>query len=63
MDRLAVRWRSLVRRSGVERELDAELQFHLDQQIEENLAAGMGPDDARFSAQRALGALASVKEK
>ena len=62
VDRLTVRLRSLVKRSHVERELDAELQFHLDQHIEENVAAGMSPEQARASALRDLGALASVKE-
>jgi hypothetical protein len=40
-DRLRVRLRSLSKRGRIERELDAELRFHLDQQIGENIAAGM----------------------
>ncbi len=35
--------------------LDAELQFHLDQQIQENLASGMSPEEARCAALRAFG--------
>jgi len=30
--------------------LDEELQFHIDHQIEENLAAGMEPEEARRAA-------------
>jgi predicted permease len=60
--RLAIRLRSLFKRTHVERELDAELQFHLAQQVEENLAAGMNMEEARSSALRSLGALAYVKE-
>lgn len=36
-----LRLRSLFKRSRVESELDDELQFHLEKQVEENIAAGM----------------------
>jgi hypothetical protein len=39
--RVSVGWRAVVRRKRVEQELDAELRFHLQQQIDENIAAGM----------------------
>jgi hypothetical protein len=54
-DKLLLQWRSLFRRHDVEHELDAELRFHLDQQIEENLAAGMSPEEARYAARRMIG--------
>ena len=60
--RLTMRWRSLVRRATVEEELDRELQFHLDQQIAEHLAAGMGADEARAAALRSMGGVTRVKE-
>ncbi len=62
-EKLRLRWRSLVRRGRVERELDDELRFHLDQQIAENLAAGMSAKDARYAARRAVGAIEQVKEE
>ncbi len=34
--------------------LNDELQFHLDQQIAENVAQGMTPEEARFAALRTL---------
>jgi len=44
MGRLAtiirMRLRSLVSRGAVEQELDEELQYHLDRQIDEYIAAG-----------------------
>ena len=46
INNLRLRLRSLLRRSQVEQELNAELQFHLEQQIEENLAAGMSREEA-----------------
>lgn len=37
----------LIRRGHAGAQLHDELQFHLDQQIAENQAAGMGSDEAR----------------
>ena len=45
-----MRLRSLPRRGRVEQELNKELRFHLEQQVEENLAAGMPPAEARRAA-------------
>ena len=63
MDRLRARLRSLVQRRRVEQDLDAELRFHLDQQIAENLAVGMSPEDARVSALRSVGSVTLIKEQ
>jgi putative ABC transport system permease protein len=54
--------RSLLRRSAVERELGSELRFHLERQVEENLAAGMTPQEARHAAVREFGGVEQVKE-
>jgi len=58
-----VRLRSIVGRQRVERELDAELGFHLEQQIAEYIAGGMSPDDARAAAARSLGSTAFLKDE
>jgi len=55
--------RSLVSRAQVERELDVELRFLLDSQIEENLAAGMNSEEARHAALRSIGGLAHLAEQ
>src|SRR5437879_3602208 len=60
-DKLLLRLRSLLRQHAVEHELDAELRFHLEQQIAENIAAGMTPEEARFAARRKIGALVQIK--
>ena len=60
---VALRFRSLFRRSDVERELDEELQYHLDQQTAENIRQGMPPDAARTAALRALGGVEFRKEQ
>jgi predicted permease len=58
-----LRLRTLLRRSRAEEELAAELSFHLEQKIEENIASGMHPDEARREALRATGNLESFKEE
>ena len=45
-----------------EREFDAELQSHLDLHIDDNLRAGMAPDEARRLALVKLGSIAAAKE-
>src|ERR1041384_7504950 len=58
-----LRLRSLFRRNAVEKELEDELQFHLDQHAELDVARGLSPDQARSNAVRALGGLTRVKEE
>lgn len=55
MYRLLMNLRLLLQRGKAGAELDRELAFHLDQQIRENIAAGMGPEEARSAALRAFG--------
>ncbi|MGH9594106.1 MAG: ABC transporter permease, partial [Bryobacteraceae bacterium] len=60
---LQLRWRSLFRRSLAETELDAELEFHIQKQIEENLTAGMSAREARRMAVRQFGGLQQRTEE
>ncbi len=62
-DIFRLRLRSLARRGRVEQELDRELRFHLDQEVEENLARGMLPPEARLAALRRLGAVTQIQEE
>src|SRR5215472_10490760 len=55
--------RSLFRRRQEEQQLDEELQFHLERQIEQNLAAGMPPEDARYAALRLFGGVQQIQEE
>src|SRR5258708_2494170 len=52
----------LLRRGSLERELDDELDFHLEMEISENLRKGMTPADARSAALRRFGGVAKTKE-
>ncbi len=63
LEKLRLRCRSLFRRARVERELDEELRFHLDQQMAENLAAGMSAEQARYAARRKVGGVEQIKEE
>ena len=55
--------RSLFRRRRVDRELDEELQYHLEREIGEGLKIGLGPQEARYAALRAMGAITKSKEE
>src|SRR5262245_49875344 len=58
-----LRLRSLISGSSVDQELDEELRYHLDRQIDANIASGMTPDAARTAALRAMGGIEQRKEE
>jgi predicted permease len=55
--------RALFRREQMERELDSELRFHLEREIEENLHRGMKPEAARAAALRSFGGFERIKDE
>jgi putative ABC transport system permease protein len=61
--KLPLRLRSLFRKTGVERELDDELRFHLEKLIEEKAGKGMTSEEARYAALRELGGVEQIKEE
>ena len=58
-----LRLQTLFRRRRSTQRLDDEVQFHLEQQIAENLAAGMSPQQARYAAMRTFGNPTFLKEE
>src|SRR5579863_2130363 len=62
-DIIRLRIRSIFSRTVVERELDEELSYHLERQIEEHIAAGMNPEDARQAALRSVDSLEQRREE
>jgi predicted permease len=54
---------NLFRRSRVDREIDRELQAHIDLRIDDNLAHGMSPAEARRDARLRFGNPAATKER
>ena len=60
--RIRRRLRSVLHRSRVERELDLELQFHLDMLAAQKARAGLPPAAAERAARQAFGAVAGIKD-
>ncbi len=60
---VALRLRTLFRRSDVERDLDDELRYHIDRQTDDNIGRGMSPGAARRAALVAFGGAEQVKEE
>jgi len=59
---LRLRLRSLFFKAEVERELDEELQYHLERELEARRAAGLPEKEARLAARRSMGAIAQNME-
>lgn len=59
-------WRrlhGLLRRAELDRRLDEEIRFHVEQQTEKNLRLGMAPDEARRAAALSFGSGERVREE
>lgn len=63
LEKIRIRSHMLLDRRREIRRLDAELAFHLEQQIEENIAAGMSSEEAGYAARRAFGNSMLVREQ
>lgn len=61
--RLWLKLQTLFWRERAAQQLDDELQFHLQQQAAENLAAGMSEEEARNAAMRIFGNTTVLKEQ
>jgi putative ABC transport system permease protein len=58
-------WRRLLsplRRGRYEREMEEEMRFHLEMQIEQNLSSGMAAEEAHYAARRQFGNQTWLKE-
>jgi macrolide transport system ATP-binding/permease protein len=58
-----LRLRALFRRTAVEDDIDAELQFHLDHQVQAHLSCGLDHDEAMRRAQLEFGAPDQINEE
>ena len=63
LTQLRMRIAMLLHRGTAATHLDCELKFHLDEQIRENIDAGMSPDAARKAARRAFGNPTLLREQ
>lgn len=59
---LRYRLRALFRREAMERELEAELAYHIERETEKYVAMGIPPEEARRRARLAFGGVEGMKE-
>ena len=59
---LRYRFRAVFRRGAVERELDEELRFHLEQEARKLEAGGLAPDEAMRRARLTFGGVERIKD-
>lgn len=60
---LLLRLRALFRRKSVETELDDELRFHLERQVEKYVQGGLSREGAQLRARREFGGYEQIKEE
>jgi putative ABC transport system permease protein len=63
LDKVRRRFRALLRKRDLERELEKELRFHLDKEIEQNVARGMSHEEAVRIALFRFGRVENIKEE
>src|SRR5688500_1056555 len=59
---LIARLRALFRRDAVLHDIDEELRAHIEMEIEANRESGMTPEEARLSATKSFGNVASIRD-
>jgi hypothetical protein len=60
---LWLRFRGLVARHRVERELDDELSFHIERETQKQIAAGLSPEAARSAARARFGSVSLAADE
>lgn len=63
LHKLRMQMRMVFQRGEAGARLNDELQFHLDQQIQENIAKGMSADEARHAAMRSFGNPTALRDQ
>src|SRR5215475_14721356 len=63
LNKLRLRLRALFFKPKMEEELDEEVRFHLEREIDENITRGKTPEAARYAAIRSFGGVERVKEE
>src|SRR6266498_963290 len=55
-------FRALLGKQMLDAEMDDEMRSHIEMQTQENIEAGMKPEEARYAALRQFGWVESIKE-
>ena len=56
-------WKSLFQKGALDAQLDSELRFHIEKLTNDNIAAGMKPEEARRQAVLEFGGREQIKEE
>src|SRR3989442_7850818 len=59
--KLQVRLHALFQKRKLDDEMDEEMRSHIEMQTQENIEAGMNPEEARYAALRQFGWVESIK--
>jgi putative ABC transport system permease protein len=57
------RWRALTHKNELDQELNEEVQFHLEREVERNVKSGMSVEEARYAALKSFDRLEQSKEE
>src|SRR5437867_11221617 len=60
--KLKLRLRALVQKEKLDTQMEDEMRSHIEMQTQENIEAGMNPEEARYTALRQFGWAESIKE-
>src|SRR5678815_2481742 len=60
--KLRLRFRALFQKEKLDARMDDEMRSHIEMQTQENIEAGMNPEEARYAALRQFGWAESIKE-
>src|SRR5688572_7999176 len=60
--KLQLRFRALFQKEKLDARMDDEMRSHIEMQTQENIEAGMKPEEARFAALRQFGWVESIKQ-
>ena len=63
LQKLQLRLRALFQKQKLDAQIDEEMRSHIEMQTQENIEAGMNPEEARYAALRQFGWVESVKER
>src|SRR6266508_1928705 len=60
--KLRLRFRALFHKEKLDAQMNDEMRSHIEMQTQENIEAGMKPDEARYAALRQFGWVESIKD-
>ena len=60
--KLQLRFRALFQKEKLDARMDDEMRSHIEMQTQENIEAGIKPEEARYAALRQFGRVESIKD-